>query len=187
MSQDHQARAAGASADSARRTPTLGIGLPVYNGERYLRQAPDSVLEQSFTDYELVIVDNASNDGTAAIALEYAARAGRVRYHRNAQNLGADRDFNLVFELTSRRYFKWAADDDLLRSRLLERRVAALAQEPRAVMAYAKAIIHERGEPVVDHDPGFATDAPRVRRRPPRASPDAAPSADERASTEAVP
>lgn len=164
VSQSHQAaHAKRASADRARRTPTLGIGLPVYNGERYLRQALDSLLEQSFTDYELVILDNASTDGTAAIALEYGARDGRIRYHRNAENIGAARNFNLAFELTSGRYFKWAADDDLIQPSFLERCVAALEDEPRSVLAYAKArIIDERGEPVVDYDPGFSTDAARA-------------------------
>lgn len=166
VSQNHQAHVERASADRARRTPTLGIGLPVYNGERYLRQALDSSLEQSFTDFELVILDNASTDGTAAIALEYAARDGRIRYHRNAENIGAARNFNLAFELTSGRYFKWAADDDLMRPRFLERCVAALEEESRAVLAYAQArIIDERGQPVVDYDPGFATDAQRVTAR----------------------
>jgi glycosyltransferase involved in cell wall biosynthesis len=166
VSQHHQAHAVSASGNRARPTPTLGIGLPVYNGERYLRQALDSLLEQSFTDYELVILDNASTDGTAAIALEYAARDVRIRYHRNAENIGAARNFNLAFELTSGRYFKWAADDDLIGPGFLERCVAALEGEPRSVLAYAKArIIDERGEPVVDYDPGFATDAQRVSAR----------------------
>jgi glycosyltransferase involved in cell wall biosynthesis len=163
VSQSHQARAGRASADRARRTPTLGIGLPVYNGELYLRQALDSLLEQSFTDYELVILDNASSDGTAAIALEYAARDDRIRYHQNAANIGAARNFNLAFELTSGRYFKWAADDDLMVPSFLERCVAALEDEPRSVLACAKArIIDELGEPVVDYDPGFSTDAARA-------------------------
>jgi glycosyltransferase involved in cell wall biosynthesis len=163
VSQNHQAHAERASADGARRTPTLGIGLPVYNGERYLREALDSLLEQSFTDYELVIVDNASTDGTAAIAREYAARDGRIRYHRNADNIGAARNFNLAFELTSGRYFKWAADDDLIGPSFLERCVGALEDEPQSVLAYAKArIIDERGEPVVEYDPGFSTDATRA-------------------------
>jgi glycosyltransferase involved in cell wall biosynthesis len=166
VSQNHPARAKRASADRTGRTPTLGIGLPVYNGERYLRQALDSLVEQSFTDYELVILDNASTDGTAAIALEYEARDSRIRYHRNPENIGAARNFNLAFELTSGRYFKWAADDDLMRPSFLERCVAALEGEPRAVLAYPQArIIDERGEPVLDYDPGFATDAQRVTAR----------------------
>jgi glycosyltransferase involved in cell wall biosynthesis len=163
VSQNPQAHAERASADRARRTPTLGIGLPVYNGERYLRQALDSLLEQSFTDYELVILDNASNDSTAAIALEYAARDGRIRYHRNAENIGAARNFNLAFELTSGRYFKWAADDDLISPSFLERCICALEDDPQSVLAYAKSrIIDERGEPVGDYDPGFSTDAARA-------------------------
>jgi glycosyltransferase involved in cell wall biosynthesis len=166
VSQNQHAHAERASPERARRTTTLGIGLPVHNGERYLREALDSLLQQSFTDYELVIVDNASTDGTPAIALEYAERDSRIRYHRNAENVGAARNFNLAFELTSGRYFKWAADDDLMRPSFLERCVAALEAEPRSVLAYPKArIIDERGEPVADYDPGFATDAQRASAR----------------------
>jgi glycosyltransferase involved in cell wall biosynthesis len=141
----------------------LSIGLPVYNGERYLRDALDSLLEQSFTDYELVIVDNASSDGTAGIALEYAARDARIRYHRNAENIGAARNFNRAFHLTSGRYFKWAADDDLMRPTFLERCIAALEEAPRSVLAYPKArIIDERGRPLLDYDPGFSTGTARA-------------------------
>jgi glycosyltransferase involved in cell wall biosynthesis len=163
VSQNHQAHAERASADGARRTPTLGIGLPVYNGERYLRQALDSLLEQSFTDFELVILDNASTDATAAIANEYAARDDRIRYHRNEQNIGAARNFNFAFQLTSGRYFKWASHDDLLEPEFLERCVAALERDPEAVLAHPRAtIIDERGELLAAYGPPFATDAPRA-------------------------
>jgi glycosyltransferase involved in cell wall biosynthesis len=139
-------------------TPTLSIALPVYNGERYLRQALDSILEQTFTDFELLIADNASTDATAEIAAEYRARDPRIRYHRNSQNVGAARNFNLAFELTSGRYFKWAADDDLAHPEFLERCVAALERDPGAVLAYPKArVIDEHGNEILDYDPTFAT------------------------------
>jgi glycosyltransferase involved in cell wall biosynthesis len=141
-------------------TPTLGIALPVYNGERYLREALDALLEQSFSDFELLIADNASTDGTAAIAAEYAARDLRVRYHRNAENVGAARNFNLAFELTPGRYFKWAAHDDLLHPDFLRRCVDALERDPCAVLAYPRARrIDERGEPIGDYSPGLASDS----------------------------
>jgi glycosyltransferase involved in cell wall biosynthesis len=141
-------------------TPTLGIALPVYNGERYLREALDALLEQSFSDFELLIADNASTDGTAAIAAEYAARDLRVRYHRNAENVGAARNFNLAFELTPGRYFKWAAHDDLLHPDFLRRCVDALERDPCAVLAYPRARrIDECGEPIGDYSPGLASDS----------------------------
>ena len=141
-------------------TPTLSIALPVFNGERYLRQALDSLLDQTYTDFELLVADNASTDSTAEIVAEYAARDTRVRYHRNPENVGAARNFNLAFELTSGRYFKWAADDDLLRPEFLERCVDALERDPGAVLAYPKArMIDEYGEPILDYGPPFATDS----------------------------
>src|SRR5688500_7627492 len=98
-------------AQSRTDPPLLSIALPVYNGERYLRETLDSLLNQSFADYELVIVDNASTDATEAIAREYADGDGRITYHRNPENVGAARNFNAAFEMTSGRYFKWAAHD----------------------------------------------------------------------------
>ena len=61
------------------RVPRVSIAVPVYNGERYLRESLDGLLAQTFTDFELVIADNASTDGTETICREYAARDPRVR------------------------------------------------------------------------------------------------------------
>src|SRR5687767_6393032 len=92
--------------------PLLSIGLPVYNGQRYLHAALDSLLGQDFDDFELIIADNASTDETEAICREFAARDRRIRYHRNTANVGAVPNHNLVFELARGKYFKWAAHDD---------------------------------------------------------------------------
>ena len=145
------------------RPTTLSVALPVYNGERFLARSLDSLLRQTFADFDLLILDNASTDGTAAIAREYAARDARIRYVRNDENIGAARNFNRAFELTSGQYFKWAADDDLMHPTFLEHCVAALEEDPSAVLACAKArIIDEEGRPLVDYDPGLATDSPRA-------------------------
>src|SRR3954470_23138397 len=107
-------------------TPRVTIGLPVYNGARYLAEAIESVLAQTFTDFELVISDNASTDATAAIALQYAARDPRVRYSRNRENIGSARNFGRAFELATGEFFKWMASDDLISPEFLENCVAAL-------------------------------------------------------------
>jgi len=141
-------------------TPTLSIALPVYNGDRYLRLALDSLLAQSFADFELLIADNASTDSSAEIATAYAARDRRIRYHRNTKNVGAARNFNLAFGLTSGRYFKWAAHDDLVHPEFLQRCVDALERDPGAVLAYPRArMIDEYGEPIRDYSPGLASDS----------------------------
>lgn len=148
--------------------PTLSIGVPVYNGERYLRQALDSLLSQSFADFEVLITDNASTDATAEIAAEYAALDPRIRLHRNRDNVGAAANFNLAFGLTSGRYFKWAAHDDLLHRDFLQRCVTALERDPGAVLAFTKSrIIDEDGSPRADyhHSPAFESPSCATRLR----------------------
>jgi glycosyltransferase involved in cell wall biosynthesis len=95
------------------KRPVVSIGMPVYNGERFLRQALDSLLSQTYRDFELIISDNASNDSTPAICAEYAARDSRIRYIRQPKNLGASANFKLVFDEALGQYFTWAAHDDV--------------------------------------------------------------------------
>jgi glycosyltransferase involved in cell wall biosynthesis len=92
--------------------PLVSIGMAVYNGERYIRQALDSLLAQDYKNFELIISDNASTDKTREICLEYEAKDKRVRYYRNQTNIGALRNFDRVFELSSGGYFMWACHDD---------------------------------------------------------------------------
>jgi glycosyltransferase involved in cell wall biosynthesis len=90
----------------------ISIGLPVYNGQRYIRQSLDSLLAQDYSNFELIISDNASTDETQQICLEYSAKDNRVRYYRNDRNMGAAWNFNRVFELSTGEYFMWASHDD---------------------------------------------------------------------------
>ena len=117
--------------------PTVSIGLPVYNGQNFLAAAIASILEQRFADFELIICDNASTDGTEEICRAFGARDGRIRYQRNPRNLGAGPNFNRAFELARGEYFKWAAHDDLLEPPYLERCVDALRSEPDAVLCHS--------------------------------------------------
>ena len=94
-------------------TPRVSIGLPVYNGDRYLRETIEGLLNQTFSDFELVICDNASTDRTQDICNEYCLLDKRVRYYRNNENIGAGKNFNKAFSLSQGKYFKWAACDDL--------------------------------------------------------------------------
>jgi len=94
--------------------PRVSIGLPVYNGENYLEEAIDSILAQTYKDFELIISDNASTDRTPDICQAYANKDPRIRYYRNEKNIGAAVNFNRVFELSSSEYFKWAAHDDII-------------------------------------------------------------------------
>ena len=85
--------------------------MPVYNGEPFLEGALDSILGQTFEDFEIIISDNASTDRTEAICRAYMAEDARIRYFRRQINLGITRNYNRAFELSSDKYFKWAADN----------------------------------------------------------------------------
>jgi glycosyltransferase involved in cell wall biosynthesis len=137
-------------------TPTLTIGLPVFNGARFLRQTIDSVRAQTFSDFELLISDNASTDETSSIARSAAEADGRITYRRNELNIGLARNLNLLVPLASGRLFKWAAADDVLRPTYLERCVAAIDSDRRAVLAYPQTdFVDGEGEPLEVEDPGW--------------------------------
>jgi len=133
--------------------PYVSIGLPVYNGENFLEEAINSILPQTFEDFELIISDNASTDRTQEICKGYAAKDHRIRYYRNQQNVGAASNYNRVFELSTGKYFKWAAHDDLCAPVLIERCLEVLDSEPSVVICYARtSIIDEHGSHKRDYD-----------------------------------
>ncbi len=117
--------------------PRVSIGIPVYNGENYLAETIDAILDQTFTDFELVIADNASTDRTEEICRSYAENDPRIRYHRQRKNLGAAPNYNDVFRRSRASYFMWMAHDDLILRTYLERCVSALDERPDCVVAYA--------------------------------------------------
>jgi glycosyltransferase involved in cell wall biosynthesis len=119
-------------------TPRVSIGMPVYNGERFLRQAIDSVLGQTYGDFELLISDNASTDGTEGICRAAAQRDARVRYDRRPVNVGAAPNYNGLVAVARGEFFKWAAHDDVLAPTFLERCVGLLDADPAAVLAFPK-------------------------------------------------
>ena len=146
--------------------PRLTIGLPVYNGEEYLAESLEALLGQTFTDYELVITDNASTDGTADICRDYASRDDRIRYHLLPKNIGAAPNHNHVFTLARGELFKWASHDDLYGRDLLAKCVAALDERPDFVLAHAhQAIIDGDGTVTVPFEYRHATDSPSAPER----------------------
>ena len=126
--------------------PRLSVGLPVFNGEKYLKEALESILAQTYSDFELLISDNASTDHTQHICREYAAKDSRIRYYRNEKNIGAPKNFNRVFELSSCEYFKWAAADDVHAPTYLQKCVSVLDTDPSIILCCSKVRrIDERG------------------------------------------
>jgi glycosyltransferase involved in cell wall biosynthesis len=118
-------------------SPRLSIGLPVYNGERYLADSLDALLGQSYEDFELIISDNASTDGTADICRRYAMQDSRIRYIRQERNIGAAPNHNFVFREARGELFKWASHDDLYASDLLQCCVDALDENHHVVLAHS--------------------------------------------------
>ena len=101
--------------------PRLSIGLPVYNGEDFLAESLDSLLGQTYEDFELIISDNASTDGTADICRRYAKQDSRIRYIRQPRNLGCAPNHNVLVQYARGELFKWVSHDDLYGRELIER------------------------------------------------------------------
>jgi glycosyltransferase involved in cell wall biosynthesis len=132
------------------------VGVPVFNGARFLPEALDSLLAQSYEDFELIICDNASSDATMQICRDYAARDARIRLVENAKNLGAARNFNRTFELARGDYFKWAAHDDVCAPEFLAEACAVLDNDPSIVLCHSEVQkIDESGKVIGSHDSGL--------------------------------
>jgi hypothetical protein len=136
--------------------PTLTIGMPVYNGARYLGQSIESLIGQEWHDFELIISDNCSTDESADIADAYARRDPRIRVVRQSQNVGAAANFNAVFRLGSAPYFKWACADDCLLPGFLGNAIAELDAHPEAVACYGlTTLVDAEGRPIAEHRQGL--------------------------------
>jgi glycosyltransferase involved in cell wall biosynthesis len=137
---------------TSRPAPRVSIGMPVFNGEAYMSETIATILGQDFEDLELIVSDNASTDATGDIVRELAARDPRVRYVRNAENLGAARNYNQLVAFARGEYFKWAGYDDLMAPGHVRRCVEVLDAEPEVVLAYPRTtIIDGDGEVVREH------------------------------------
>ena len=121
--------------------PKVSVGLPVFNGERYLAESIESSLVQSFTDFELIISDNGSTDGTAQICAHYAQKDSRVRVLRVEANQGAAWNYNRVFESARGCYFRWAPSDDTFHPESLAECVATLDAHPDVVLCYPQTVL----------------------------------------------
>ena len=130
--------------------PLVSIGLPVYNAERYLSQALDSLLGQDYLNVELIVSDNASEDGTEQICRQYALRDSRLRYYRAPINMGAVWNFNRVFELAGGEYFMWAAFDDLRAPHYVSACVARIEASPEAALCCTGIVFIDEGGLQID-------------------------------------
>jgi glycosyltransferase involved in cell wall biosynthesis len=125
----------------AHKNPYVSIGLPVYNGENFLHEAITSILAQTFQDFELIISDNASTDKTEEICRAFTDQDERIKYSRNRENIGVEKNFYRVFALSSGKYFKWAAHDDLCHPDFLQSCIDVLDRDFTTVLCYPRAVI----------------------------------------------
>ena len=121
--------------------PPISVGMPVYNGEKYLQNTIDCILNQTYSDFELLISDNASDDKTQEICQEYARADSRIRYIRQPSNIGGSRNWNLVFQESRGIYFKWASANDICSLDLLERCKQVLDARTDVILCYGRAVL----------------------------------------------
>ena len=146
--------------------PRLSIGLPVYNGEEYLRASIDAVLGQTYTDFELILSSNASTDGTDDICREYAARDPRITFYRQERNVGAAPHHDFVLQKSRGELFKWASGDDLWARDLVARCVELLDQHPDAILAHSYTAAIDGADTVIQAlEYPLHTDAPQAPER----------------------
>jgi glycosyltransferase involved in cell wall biosynthesis len=119
------------------KPPKLTVGLPVYNGQNYLAESLDALLGQTYSDFELIISDNASTDGTLDICYDYERRDPRVRVFRQRENIGLAGNHNFLVDQARGELFKWASHDDVYAPDLLGRCVDALDEFPDAVLSHS--------------------------------------------------
>lgn len=111
--------------------PLISIVLPIYNGEKYMRQSIDSVICQTYTNWELLIVDDGSTDRTPDISQEYERKDPRIHYHKNPQNVRLPRTLNRGFSLAKGDYLTWTSDDNIYYPMALEIMCNALVKEQK--------------------------------------------------------
>jgi glycosyltransferase involved in cell wall biosynthesis len=124
------------------------MGVPVYNEENYLRETLESLLAQTCGDFEIIVSDNASTDGTEAICREFAAADPRLRYIRQTANIGAPANWNFVAREARGRYFKWSSASDLVLPHFLQSCIQPMEADSSIVLCYGKtSYIDGEGKP----------------------------------------
>lgn len=120
------------------KNPKISIGLPIYNGEKFLRKRIENLLSQTFTDFELIISDNASTDNSINICKEYMKKDSRIKLYEQDHNIGQFNNYNFVLEKSSGKYFAWIAADDLLLPKFLEKNLHILETNKNVVTSISK-------------------------------------------------
>tara|TARA_B100001559_G_scaffold320061_2_gene331124 strand:- start:33410 stop:34339 length:930 start_codon:yes stop_codon:yes gene_type:complete len=120
--------------------PKLTIGMPVYNGELFIKKAIESILDQTFTDFELIISNNSSTDSTEKICQDFIDKDNRIQIHTQKKNIGIHRNFNFLLSKAKGEYFAWAAVDDYLDNDFMEKNLKILEDNKSVVSSVGKII-----------------------------------------------
>lgn len=124
------------------RNPLVSIGIPVFNGEKGLSNALDSLLSQDYSNMEIIISDNASTDSTPEICAQYVQKDRRITYYRSEKNRGVIWNCNRVCELSNGEYFMWAAHDDQREPFFVSECVKRMEESPKAAVCQAYTAVH---------------------------------------------
>ncbi|HEV7903627.1 MAG TPA: glycosyltransferase family 2 protein [Pyrinomonadaceae bacterium] len=133
------------------RAPLVSVGLPTYNRASKLRRAVESVLAQDYPNFELIISDNASPDGTQAMCEELSRRDSRIRYVRQPVNLGLAKNFEFVLAQARGEFFVWLSDDDWFDSSYLSQCAGALVAQAELGLACGTDKYYEDGKFVFEN------------------------------------
>jgi len=130
--------------DGTKKKAIVSVGVPVFNGEKFLKKRLDSILSQTLTDLELIISDNASTDNTQKICEEYAKKDDRIQYIRQSENRGPVWNFSFVLNQAKSEFFVWAAADDIWKPDFLKKNIEILSLNKNIVCSLGKVIQYDK-------------------------------------------
>jgi glycosyltransferase involved in cell wall biosynthesis len=148
------------------KAPRISIGMPAYNAETHIACAIQSLMEQTFTDFELIVSDNASSDGTQNIVETLAAADDRIHYVRQQENIGANRNYTFVAKAARGDYFKWASSNDWCARTFLKKCFDRIESEQDAVVVVPRTRLFEHELSAANdygNDVAFVDDSPAQR------------------------
>lgn len=125
--------------DMKNTKPKVCIGIPVYNGQEFIRKTIESLIAQTYSSFEIIISDNASTDNTQKICQEYCKIDSRIRYICHKKNMGPAWNFNFVLHKANSEFFMWNSIDDIREPTFLEKNVKALESNKNIVCSMSKA------------------------------------------------
>ncbi|VVB51533.1 Glycosyltransferase AglG [uncultured archaeon] len=136
-------------ADGMADTPLVSVVMSVYNGERYIREAIDSILNQTLGDFELIVVDDVSTDGTPRILEEYSRKDSRIKVVTHVGKSALDSSRNSGIKIARGRYLAVMDSDDVSRPNRLETQVKYFTEHPDvSVVSACVEYIDEEGNPL---------------------------------------